>query len=163
MGEAAFDALNITGHTVHLSVPEWGRTIGEYPRYRDVTLPPGCERGFTDGPGGGSDCNALGHWSRDPGAKAEATAAEAAMAAGGEEARRAAARALGGGGAAPRGDMALYYGTGEGRQSERVKQMGVRQRLAHIIRAIIQREGDWRDITQEGGLRLIRPLLAGEE
>ena len=138
-------AWNLQGHSGHASPPEWARTLGTNPAARCPDLPASLARGFD-----GEDCDALGHWLRDAGAKAEASAAEAARDAVPADARRAAAIAALPGRPAVRGAMRVYYGlagTGGARISERVIQLGVRQRLAHTVRAFIG-ERRWQDLPR---------------
>ena len=148
---------NLQGHSGHASPPEWARTIGTSPTCPG--LDPGLSRGF-----GPEDSDALGHWLRDAGAKAEASAAEAAREAEPADARRAAAMAALPGRPAVRGAMRIYYGlagTGGSRISERVIQLDVRQRLAHTVRAII---GDrrWQDLPRgPADLEILAPAPFG--
>ena len=83
--EAEVKEWAIDGHTAHATPPEWARQLGEHPRL-GVQLPPELEMGFSE-----ADCDALGHWLRDSGAKADASAAQAARDAAPAQARREAA------------------------------------------------------------------------
>lgn len=136
--KAEISAMNLTGHTGHASPPEYGRDLGEPLRLGPVPVPPGLEAGFS-----GPDCDALGHWLRDAGAKQEANATAAARAAGGDEARAAAARASLPGRTAIRQQSRIYYNAGstQNRRSERDVQLCVRQRLMHTLRAVISHYG----------------------
>ena len=136
--------LRAARHTGHSSPPEWGRQAGERPRY-EPPLPDVLAGGFSD-----RDCDALGHWLRDAGAKQAASAAQAAMAARGGAEREAAARALAGGRPASRGAMRNYYGSGGAsgnRFSERDIQLSVRQRVAHTVQHLL-RGRDWRRLPR---------------
>ena len=140
--EQEIKEMNLQGHSFHASPPEWARQLGRML----TSLGPGIEGelrvGFDE-----LDCRALGNWLRDAGAKNEADAALAAMEAEPAEARRAAARAALPGQPATRGVMPVYYGgpgRGNTRQSERVIQLRVRQRLTHVIRRLIQNKGGWK-------------------
>jgi len=134
---------NLQGHSAHASPPEWARIIGVNPRFS--SLPELLQKGFEP-----VDSDALGHWLRDAGAKAEATAAQAAQDAAPADARRAAAIASLPGRGSVRGAMRIYYGLaglGGTRISERVTQLSVRQRLAHTVRAIIGARR-WQDLPR---------------
>jgi hypothetical protein len=142
--EEEMKAMRLTSHTGHSSPPEWGRQAGERPRY-EPPLPDVLAGGFSD-----RDCDALGHWLRDAGAKQAASASQAAMAARGGAEREAAARALAGGRPASRGAMRNYYGSGGAsgnRFSEREIQLSVRQRLAHTVQHLL-RGTDWRRLPR---------------
>jgi len=132
--------LNIQGHSGHATFPDWARAIGQ-----DVIIP-GLDDSLKCG-FGPNDIDALGHWLRDAGAKAESTAAEAARAAQPADARRAAAVASLPGKGASAGQMRNYYGasgSNTARISERAIQLRVRQRLLRIVRAAVAATGlDW--------------------
>ena len=118
------------------------------PRLAEVALPPALAAGFTE-----QEVDALGHWLRDKGAKAEASAAQAAVDAVPDEARRAAAVASLPGKPSQRGRMRVYYGApgaaaggADRRYSERDMQLRVRQRLIHTVREVLRQRGwlgDW--------------------
>ena len=134
--------MNLQGHSFHASPPEWARQLGNRITRLGLEADEELRMGFDE-----ADFKALGNWLRDAGAKNEADVAIAAMEAEPAEARKAAARAALPGQPATRGIMPVYYGTpgrGNTRQSERVIQLRVRQRLAHTIRRLIQNEGGWR-------------------
>ena len=131
--------IRLDGHTFHVYKPEWARTIGEKPAL--PFLSGELAQGFSE-----PDVRALGHWMRDERAKNEAMAERAAVEAAPEQARVAAARAAVPGQAATRGQMHIYYGdagAGVNRISERVIQLRVRQRLTHVVRAVLQHHGGW--------------------
>jgi hypothetical protein len=117
-------------------------------------LPPALASGFSE-----ADCDALGHWLRDQGAKEQASASAAARAAFGPDARQAAARALAVGKPSSRGRMRVYYGgagASANRFSERVLQLDVRQRLVHTVRHLL-RGRDWRSLPRgQLDLRILR-------
>ena len=134
--------MNLQGHSFHASPPEWARQLGNRITRLGLEADEELRMGFDE-----ADFKALGNWLRDAGAKNEADVAIAAMEAEPAEARKAAARAALPCQPATRGIMPVYYGTpgrGNTRQSERVIQLRVRQRLAHTIRRLIQNEGGWR-------------------
>ena len=138
-------AMSIRGHSMHATFPDWARTIGPQPNF-ESSLPEPLKRGF-----GGEDVQALGHWLRDEGAKAEATAEQAARDAEGWDARRAAAIASLRGRPATRGRMANYYGmagTAANRFSERAVQLRLRQRLAHTVKFLIDQAGGWMTLAR---------------
>jgi len=86
------------------------------------------------------DIDVLGHWLRDALAKNEASASQAAAAAEPGDARRQAAIASLPGKAATKTAMRNYYGEAGSagtRFSERWMQLRTRQRLVHIVRALL--------------------------
>jgi hypothetical protein len=137
---AKITAMNIQGHTGHATPPEWARCIGENPRLEHrlaagVTLSQELRVGFSD-----RDIDVLGHWLRDALAKNEASASQAAAAAEPGDARRQAAIASLPGKAATKTAMRNYYGEAGSagtRFSERWTQLRTRQRLVHIVRALL--------------------------
>jgi hypothetical protein len=145
--DAEMASMNLQGHSLHASPPEWARTIGEWPQWcaPRAQLTSGLAHGFSE-----SDTNALGHWLRDAGAKQTAAAAHAATMAAPALARREAAIASLPGNRSTRGNMNVYYGqagTGGQRVSERMLQLRVRQRLVHTVRAALNGR-DWRDLPR---------------
>ena len=154
---AEIDGWDLRGHSAHATPPELGRSIGVRPRYAPA-LPAALSDGFDD-----ADCEALGHWLRDAGAKQQATASAAAMATRGTDARAAAARALVPGRPGARQAMRVYYGAGgasSNRFSERDVQLRVRQRLVHTVRHIIEHHpGGWRALPRgQADLSLLRSV-----
>ena len=146
--EAEVKEWGFSGHVFHATPPEWARSISVNPRLAEVALPPALAAGFTE-----QEVDALGHWLRDKGAKAEASAAQAAVDAVPDEARRAAAVASLPGKPSQRGRMRVYYGApgaaaggADRRYSERDMQLRVRQRLIHTVREVLRQRGwlgDW--------------------
>jgi hypothetical protein len=149
-----WESINVQGHTLHVAGPEWARCITQKPR-PPVPLPAPLVAGFD-----GADCDALGHWLRDPGAKAQAAAAQAAADAAPAEARRAAAIAALPGRPSQRGAMRVYYGQAgalQNRSSERFIQLDVRQRLVHTVRHMLAGR-DWRELPRGiADLDILRP------
>ena len=140
--EQEIKEMNLQGHSFHASPPEWARQLGRMLTSLGPDIEGELRVGFDE-----PDFKALGNWLRDAGAKNEADAALAAMEAEPAEARKAAARAALPGQPATRGVMPVYYGgpgRGNTRQSERVIQLRVRQRLTHVIRRLIQNKGGWK-------------------
>jgi hypothetical protein len=155
-------AMNVNGHSGHVTEPDWSRAIGERPHFA-FELSDGLEHGFTDSCGGDSDC--LGHWLRDAGAKESATAAQAAAEAAsrGSSARMAAAQAAQAGRRGSAGAMRIYYGMSGAlgnRVGERFKQLDVRQRLVRTIREILSHwEGGWLSLPRgQLDLKLLRSV-----
>ena len=146
--DGEISAMNIQGHTGHATPPEWARCIGENPRLEHrlapgVTLSPELRVGFSD-----RDIDVLGHWLRDALSKNEASASQAAASAEPSDARRQAAIASLPGKAGTKTAMRNYYGDAGSagtRFSERWTQLRTRQRLVHIVRALLVGR-DWRDI-----------------
>ena len=148
-------AMNIQGHSGHATFPDWARAIGQDVSVRG--LDDLLKLGFSP-----DDVDALGHWLRDAGAKAESTAAEAARAAQPANARRAAAVASLPGKGASAGAMRNYYGasgSNAARVSERAIQLRVRQRLLRIVRAAIAATGlDWTALPRgQADLAILAP------
>jgi len=132
----------LDGHSMHAGPPDWGRTIAQPPRLTCLPDVAELKVGFSP-----TDIQALGHWLRDKGSKAEANVERAAVEAIPQEARVAAARAAMPGAPATRNEMQSYYGdagAGNARLSERMMQLRVRQRLTHTIRHVIAAAGGWR-------------------
>ena len=161
--EAEIDQMNLNGHTMHASAPEWSRCIGEFPSLvgpdgEPLSLPESLAKGFND-----SDADTLGNWLRDSGAKQEATAAEAAAAAPAGQARRAAAVAALPGRRAQKGAMRVYYGQGGAlgnRFGHRFKLLSARQRLVHTVRAVLVGR-DWRRLPRgQADLKLLKSRIA---
>ena len=131
---AELEKMNLKGHSLHASNPDWGGLIGQRPDFEGVALDRGLEHGFDD-----ADRDALGNWLRDAGAKSEASAAEAARAAPAGGARLAAAVASLPGRRSSRGAMRVYYGQGGAggtRFGQRALLLSVRQRLARTVRRV---------------------------
>ena len=156
---AEIAAMNLQGHSFHASPGEWATAVGDAPCLSDadgaaIELPPELALGFSE-----PDVDVLGNWLRNPSAKQEATDAEAARLAPPEQARRAAAvNALPGRGAT-RGTMRVYYGQGgalSNRVGQRFKLLRVRQRLVHVLRAVLASR-DWRALPRgQSDLALLR-------
>ena len=149
--------LGLEGHTMHVTPPEWARTIDNARQLE--FLPVELQGGFSE-----PDVKALGNWQRDAGAKQLATAERAAIEAVPAEARLAAARAAEPGQRATRGQMHIYYGdagAGTNRISERVIQLKVRQRLVHTVRAVLEHHGGWREVHKKHRGQADLFLLAG--
>jgi hypothetical protein len=148
------NSMRLRGHSVHATLPEWAAAIGETPIFPGVQLSQELALGFTDG-----DVDATGNWLRNQTARNEASEAEAARAAPAAQARRAAARAAVPGRAATRGTMRVYYGHGGAlgnRVGQRFKLLRVRQRLVHIVRAVLGAR-DWRSLPRgQKDLELLR-------
>lgn len=142
---AELSKMNIQGHSAHASEPEWGTSIGESPSIPDVVLSPELAVGFND-----SDIDTLGNWLRSAAARSEAEVAEAARSAPPAQARRAAAVAATSGRPASRGAMRVYYGAGgalANRVGHRFKLLRARQRLVHVVQAIL-RGKNWRALPR---------------
>ena len=156
---AEIKAMNLQGHSLHASPPEWGSIVGVAPCLVDddespIVLPPELATGFDDG-----DIDTLGNWLRNAAARSEATAADAARAVPADQARRAAAVAALPGRAATRGAIRVYYGQAGAlgnRFGAKFKMLRVRQRLVHTVRAVL-RGRDWRKLPRgQLDLRLLR-------
>ena len=135
----------LRGHSMHATYPDWARALGRLPNL-SPPLPGALREGFLS-----EDVGCLGLWQRDAGAKAEATAEQAAREAQGRDTRLAAARAAVGGLPASRGLMQNYYGmagAAPNRFSERFNQLRVRQRLIHSIRHVLGSFGNWRTLPR---------------
>ena len=154
---AELEKMNLKGHSLHASNPDWGGLIGQRPDFEGVVLDRGLEHGFDD-----ADRDALGNWLRDAGAKSEASAAEAARTAPAGGARLAAAVASLPGRRSSRGTMRVYYGQGGAggtRFGQRAQLLSVRQRLARTVRAVLAGK-DWRFLPRgQADLAILQPRL----
>ena len=150
--------MNLKGHSAHASPSEWGRQLMSYPTLK-FELPDQYKRGFSQ-----TECNVLGHWSRDDATKAQAAKARAiAVAAPGQE-RRAIAIATDDTDTVRNAAMQEYYGdpgSSANRWSERDLQVRTRLRLAKIVGLAVAHAGGWRRLPRgQADLQIISSVAA---
>jgi hypothetical protein len=130
LSPATLKAFAIRGHSIHGSLADLARYIGEAPHPSlGLALP-----GFTY-----NDIRELGHWQRDPNEPVDAAEAARAAAAAGRAAPAPGAPTLA-------GSQPLRYSSGEGRQGERSRQILVRQKAVNWMRTALTRyqlHGGW--------------------
>jgi hypothetical protein len=122
--------IGVTGHSIHGTLADVLRAIGEFPRVR-YELPPDLARGFTR-----YEARIAGHWRRDKNAP-DYVAPQS----------RGAGPAVPPGAASQRDASEDLYSRGEGRMGERAEQLRVRGRAWSFLR-VARRAwgGQWQDL-----------------